>query len=284
MNLMKKQNNQFHVTILTIFPEMFPGSLAHSLAGQALKQNIWSMDVINIRDFGLTKHKNVDAPSCGGGNGLIMRADVLGPALDLALEKNPGAKIYYPSPRGYLLNQKRAKEFVHEKNIIILCGRFEGIDERIIDEYNVEQISIGNYVLSGGEVAAFAILDSVVRLVPGVLENRETLKEESFEELYQENDDLPIDKPSRDDTAIDCYETSPESRDRELRGRESEDLRANRMELIEHPLYTKPNIWRGRKVPEILLSGNHEAIKKWKKAESIRITKTRNKILRSYPE
>lgn len=225
--------NKFHVTILTLFPDMFPGTLAHSLAGQALRQNIWSMDIKNIRDFGLTKHKNVDAPSCGGGNGLVMRPDVLGDALDAALAAHPGASIYYPSPRGNPLNQKLSWKLSEEKNIIILCGRFEGIDERIIDEYNVKQISIGDYILSGGEVAAMAILDSVVRLIPGVLANQDTLKEESFEQ--------------------------------ERKG----------LSLIEHPLYTKPAIWRGRKVPETLLSGNHNKIKEWKESESIRVTKER---------
>lgn len=225
--------NNFHVTILTIFPEMFPGPLGYSLAGKGLKNDLWSMDVINIRDFGLTKHKNVDDIACGGGNGLIMRPDAIGPALDTALDAHPGAKIYYPSPRGQLLNQKVTRNLSEERNVIILCGRFEGIDERIIDEYNVQQISVGDYVLSGGEVAAMTILDSIVRLLPGVLSNQETLKEESFEE-------------------------------------ESEGL-----SLIEHPLYTKPAIWRGRKVPEILLSGNHSEIEKWKKSESIRVTKVR---------
>ncbi len=225
--------SNFHVTILTIFPEMFPGPLGCSLAGKGLKNDLWSMDIINIRDFGLTKHKNVDDVACGGGNGLIMRPDVIGPALDAALDAHPGAKIYYPSPRGQLLNQKVTRNLSKERNIIILCGRFEGIDERVIDEYNVQQISVGDYVLSGGEVAAMTILDSIVRLLPGVLSNQETLKEESFE-------------------------------------KKSEGL-----SLIEHPLYTKPVVWRGRKVPEILLSGNHSEIEKWKKSESIRVTKVR---------
>jgi len=177
----------FCVTILTIFPEMFPGSLGYSLAGKALAKNIWNYNIINIRDFGITKHKNVDDEACGGGNGLIMRPDVLGAALDKALELNPGSKIYYPSPRGKPLNQGDVKKISTEKNIIILCGRFEGIDERIIDEYNAEQISVGDYILSGGEVAALTVLDSVIRLLPGVLVNSETLKEESFEKNNEGN-------------------------------------------------------------------------------------------------
>jgi len=225
----------FHASILTIFPEMFPGPLGCSLAGRGLQKGVWSMDIINIRDFGKTKHKNIDDEACGGGNGLIMRPDVLGPALDMALEQNPGAKIYYPSPRGKALNQSLSKQIALEKKIIILCGRFEGIDERVIDEYNVQQISVGDYVLSGGEVAAMAILDSVVRLLPGVISNQETLKEESFE------------------------------------------LEFNGLKLIEHPLYTKPALWRGRSVPEVLLSGNHAKIAKWKQTESLKVTKARLK-------
>ena len=225
--------HKFHVTILTIFPEMFPGPLGLSLAGKALKSGCWSLDVINIRDFGRTKHKNVDDTAYGGGNGLIMRPDVLGSALDRALDLYPGAKIYYPSPRGEILTQTMSKKIALEQNIIILCGRFEGIDERVIDEYNVEQISVGDYILSGGEVATITILDSVIRLIPGVLANQDTLKEESFEE--------------------------------EVDG----------LKLIEHPLYTKPAEWRGRRIPEILLSGNHAKIKKWKKEESLKTTKAR---------
>ena len=230
--------HKFHSTVLTIFPEMFPGVLGHSLAGHALKKDIWSLDVINIREFGVTKHKNVDDTQCGGGDGLVMRPDVLGDALDKALAMNPGAGIYYPSPRGRPLNQRLIKQIALQKNIIILCGRFEGIDERVIDEYNVTQISAGDYVLSGGELVAMSILDGVVRLLPNVLKNQDTLKDESFEK------------------SIDG------------------------MELIECPLYTKPSVWRGLKVPETLLLGNHAEIKKWKKAESLRVTKERINLLK----
>lgn len=173
--------SNFHISILTLFPEMFPGSLSFSLAGKALKNNIWSYDITNIRDFGLTKHKNVDAKPFGGGSGLIMRPDVLGRALDKVLLRYPDTTIYYPSPKGVVFNQKFAHKLSRQKKIIILSGRFEGIDERIIDEYNIKQISIGDYILSGGEVAANVILDSVIRLLPGVVINQDTLREESFE-------------------------------------------------------------------------------------------------------
>ncbi len=225
--------NNFHATILTIFPEMFPSTLGYSLAGQALNKNLWSYEIINIRDFGVTKHHNVDDEPYGGGNGLVMRADVLSGALDKALSKTPNADIYYMSPRGIPLKQSLVREIVCKKNIIILCGRFEGIDERVIEEYNVTEISLGDFVLSGGEVAAVALLDACIRLIPGVLANQSTLIEESFSEI------------------------------------ESDGL------LLEYPLYTRPAIWRERCVPEVLLSGNHQDIKEWKKAEAIKITATR---------
>ena len=223
----------FKVILVTLFPEMFPGPLQYSLAGRALKEGIWSYETVNIRDFGLTRHKNVDDTIYGGGNGLVMRPDVLGAALDHALSLSPDAKIYYPSPRGKSLKQADVKSISCQKNMIILCGRFEGIDERVIEEYNVTQISIGNYILSGGEVAALAILDSVIRLIPGVVTNRETLAEESFE-LEHEG---------------------------EL--------------LLEHPLYTKPAEWRGRKIPEVLLSGDHQLIKNWKVKKSLEVTRSK---------
>ncbi|QQV74623.1 tRNA (guanine-N(1)-)-methyltransferase [Rickettsia tillamookensis] len=272
-----------HATILTVFPEMFPGTLGHSLAGQALHKNIWSYNVINIRDFGLTKHKNVDDEAYGGGDGLIMRPDVLGCSIDHALSLNPNAEIYYPSPRGRVFTQSLAKEMLRniysreieqcytknnlEKskesvsrgaertevrehprtykddvanlggsssiNLIFLCGRYEGIDERVIEEYNVKEISVGDYILSGGEIPTLTILDCLIRLLPGVLINQNTLSSESFEE------------------------------DGEFKGG------------LECGLYTRPEIWRDRAVPSVLLSGNHRLINEWKKEQSRMITKLR---------
>lgn len=259
----------FHVSILTIFPEMFPGPLQFSLAGLALKKSIWSQEVINIRDFGISKHLNVDDEAYGGGNGLIMRPDVLGNALDYAIAKsrerynsantelntchttdtctkidsvnmpkntkksNFTPRVYYPSPRGKLLNQSLIKEIASEKDIIILCGRFEGVDERIIDEYNVTEISLGDYILSGGEIAALAMMDAIIRLLPGVLSNQDTLREESFEENSK------------------------------LHG------------LLEYPLYTRPFEWRGRKVPDVLISGNHQKIAEWRYRQAQALTAQR---------
>lgn len=221
----------FNVIIITIFPEMFPGPLAYSLAGKALQKGIWQYKIINLRDFGLTKHKKVDDTAYGGGNGLIMRPDVLGNAIEHAVSLCPNAAIYYPSPRGKLLNQHKVRVLSKQENIIIICGRFEGIDERIIVEYNIEELSVGNYILSGGEVACITILDSVVRLLPGVLVNQDTLLSESLEQGG------------------------------EFAG------------MLECPLYTKPTKWKEHEVPKVLLSGNHQAINKWRIEQSFVITK-----------
>jgi tRNA (guanine37-N1)-methyltransferase len=219
----------FHATILSIFPEMFPGTLGYSLAGRALAKNIWSYEAINIRDFGLGKHKNVDDEPYGGGNGLVMRPDVLGNALDFTKMRYPHAKIYCMSPRGVPLDQKLVSKISKEKDIIILCGRFEGIDERVMLEYSAVEVSVGDFILSGGEAAAICLLDSCVRLLPGVLQNQSTLTEESFGEI----------------------------------------------DGLEYPLYTRPRMWQSRSVPDVLLSGNHQEIEKWRKQQSLQITTQR---------
>lgn len=167
--------------VLTLFPEMFPGPLSTSLAGQALDAKIWSLDTIQIRDFGIGKHRQVDDTPTGGGAGMVLRADVLGPALDHAKKLNPNAPLLYMSPRGKPLTQERAHAFASGPGVTILCGRFEGIDERVIEHYGLQQISIGDYVLSGGELAGMVLLDSVIRLLPGVIGAAESLQHESFE-------------------------------------------------------------------------------------------------------
>jgi tRNA (guanine37-N1)-methyltransferase len=232
--------SSLHASILTIFPEMFPGTLQYSLAGQALKKGIWSYNIFNIKDFGLSRHKNVDDEPYGGGSGLIMRPDVIGNCIDQVLTTHPKAKIYYPSPRGKLFNQNIAREMIQDNQIIILCGRFEGVDERIIEEYNITEISVGDYILSGGEVAALAILDCLIRLLPNVLVNQDTLQSESFE------------------------------KNGEFAG------------LLECPLYTRPVKWKEREVPNVLLSGNHQLIKDWKKKQSISITAERRPDLLNF--
>lgn len=211
--------------ILTIFPEMFPGFLGYSLTGRALKEGIWQLQAINIRDYAFDKHGSVDDTPCGGGAGMIMRPDVLGEAIE---HNHNGGKIVYMSPKGKPLTQKKVHELSKEDNLTIICGRFEGIDERVIEEYNIEEISIGDYILTGGEQAAMIMLDAVVRLLPGVLGNSASTENESFEG-----------------------------------------------NLLEYPQYTRPVEWKGRKVPDILMSGHHENVAKWQKEQALQITKER---------
>lgn len=165
--------------ILTIFPEIFPGFLGVSLTGRALKEKIWSLEAVNIRDYAFDKHGSVDDTPCGGGAGMIMRPDVLGNAIE---HNHGGGKIIYMSPKGRPLTQAKVRELSKEENLTIICGRFEGIDERVIEEYDIEEISIGDYILTGGEQAAMILLDAVVRLLPGVLGNSASTMSESFED------------------------------------------------------------------------------------------------------
>ena len=217
-----------HFNILTVFPEMFPGTLGAGVVGRALDKNIWSMNVVNIRDFAINNYGSVDDEQFGGGAGMVMRPDVLGDAIDSI--KNKG-KIIYFSPRGVPLNQKLVREFVADKNAVytLLCGRYEGIDERVLQEYVIMEVSIGDYILSGGEVAAQVFVDSCVRLLDNVVGGGiDATNNESFE----------------------------------IGG-------------LEWPLYTRPSVWRGRNVPEVLLSGHHGNIERWRKQQSVDITKAR---------
>lgn len=214
---------------------MFPGPLAHSLAGKALEKKIWNYNIINIRDYATDKYGTVDDSPFGGGTGMVMRPDIVGNAIDKNIKK--ASKIIYPSPRGKVFTQKKALELVKQKNIAILCGRFEGIDERIIEEYNIEEISVGDYVLSGGEIAALTIMDSCIRLLPGVIQNDDAVKQESF------------------------------------------GLNEDYTGLLEYPLYTRPDNWKGRKVPEVLLSGHHAKIAEWRLEKAKEITKQRRSDL-----
>lgn len=169
-----------HFTLITLFPEIITESIFCSLAKKGLQNSLWCYDLINLRNFGITKHQNVDDEPYGGGTGLVMRPDVLGNAIDYALSKFKYDKILYPSPRGSLFNQKHAQTLCKNSNVLIICGRFEGIDERIIEQYEVEEVSIGDYILSGGELAALVIMDVCIRLIDGVITNTETIKEESL--------------------------------------------------------------------------------------------------------
>ena len=215
----------FKAKILTIFPEIFPGFLGTSLTGKALKEGLWSIEAVNIRDYAFDKHGSVDDTPCGGGAGMIMRPDVLGEAIE---HNHTGEKIIYMSPKGKPLTQAKVRELSKLDELTIICGRFEGIDERVLEEYDIEEISIGDYILTGGEQAAMIMLDAIVRLLPGVLGNAASTENESFE-----------------------------------------------TQLLEYPQYTRPIEWKGRKVPEILLSGHHENVAKWQKEQALQITKQR---------
>ena len=169
----------FQVKIFTLYPDFFPGILSKGIYGRAIEKSLWDLDVINIRDYAKDKHKTVDDTPYGGGEGMVLKPDVVAKALDQNLKKNE--KVIYLTPKGKTFDQNKAKKFLNEKKINILCGHFEGIDQRVIESRGIEEISIGDYILSGGETAAYVILDSILRLVPGVLGNENSYKDESFE-------------------------------------------------------------------------------------------------------
>lgn len=226
-----QDQSTFAAHLLTLFPEMFPGPLGHSLAGRGLNKAIWSLDCYNIRDFATDKHANVDAPPFGGGHGMVMRPDVMGRAIDHVWNKQPAGQnlaTLYPSPRGKLLDQEMARSLSQKDGVVIVCGRYEGLDQRVIDHYQLQEVSIGDYVLSGGEQAAMVILDAVVRLLPGIMGKEVSHLEDSFESG-----------------------------------------------LLEHHHYTQPRDWQGLQPPEILLSGHHQNIAKWRQENALDITATR---------
>lgn len=175
------ESRPWRAAVLTIFPEMFPGPLGVSLSGQALAAATWALDTVNLREFGLGRHRQVDDTPAGGGAGMVMRADVLGPAIDSACSAVPGLPLIYLSPRGEPLTQALVRELAAGPGVMLLAGRFEGIDQRVIDGRRMREVSIGDYVLSGGELAAMVLLDACVRLLPGVLGAEASLAEESFE-------------------------------------------------------------------------------------------------------
>lgn len=216
----------WRASVLTLFPGMFPGPLGASLAGKALEEGIWALDALDIRRFASDKHASVDDTPFGGGAGMVMRPDVLDRAL-ASVEDRPGPRIYL-SPRGRLLEQARVKELAQGPGVVLLCGRYEGIDERVIEARELEEVSLGDFVLSGGEPAAIALIDAAVRLLPGVMGAAEGLVEESFE-----------------------------------------------AGLLEYPHYTRPREWQGRTVPEVLISGHHEKIRAWRRAEAEKVTAAR---------
>jgi tRNA (guanine37-N1)-methyltransferase len=174
----KTMISAFHIKILTLFPEMFPGVLGMSLSGKALEKGLWSLETVQIRDFAADNHKTVDDTPCGGGAGMVMKPDILDKALRA---HQPVGRFIYMTPRGKPLTQELVRDLVKEPQLTILCGRYEGVDQRLLDAYQAEEICIGDYVLSGGEPAAMILLDACIRLLPDVLGNMETHNEESFE-------------------------------------------------------------------------------------------------------
>lgn len=218
----------FRATVLTLYPEMFPGTLGLSLAGRALEAGAWSLEAVQIRDFATDRHRTVDDTPAGGGAGMVMRADVLARALDYAAPQGDARPRLLMSPRGTPLTQRRVRELAAGPGAVVLCGRFEGVDQRLIEARGLDEVSVGDYILSGGEPAATVLLDAVVRLLPGVMGNEASGEEESFE-----------------------------------------------AGLLEHPHYTRPQLFEGRAIPEVLTSGNHARIAAWRRAEAEKLTAER---------
>ncbi|MEZ5812561.1 MAG: tRNA (guanosine(37)-N1)-methyltransferase TrmD [Rhizobiaceae bacterium] len=218
----------FRATVLTLYPEMFPGPLGLSLAGKALERGDWALETVQIRDFGTGRHRSVDDTPAGGGAGMVMRADVLADAVDAAAPDGDPRPRLLMSPRGRPLTQARVRALAAGPGALIVCGRFEGVDQRAIEARGLEEVSVGDYVLSGGEPAALVLLDAVVRLLPGVMGNDASGTEESFENG-----------------------------------------------LLEHPHYTRPQMFEGRPVPDVLLSGDHRRIAEWRRAEARKLTARR---------
>ena len=215
----------WHATVLTIFPEMLPGPLAYSLAGKAMRAGLWRLDAVDIRDYATDKHRSVDDAPFGGGPGMVLRPDVLDTAIAGAGGIGPLINL---SPRGKPLDQARVRELAAGPGARLICSRFEGVDERVLEANQVEEVSLGDFVLSGGEPAAIALVDACVRLLPGVVGAAETLDEESF---------------------------------------------ANG--LLEYPHYTRPQVWQERTVPDPLVSGDHQRVRAWRRAQAELLTRQR---------
>ncbi len=218
----------FRASVLTLYPEMFPGALGLSLAGRALEAGTWSLDVTQIRDFAFDRHRTVDDTPAGGGAGMVMRADILARAIDHAARPDDQRPRLLMSPRGRPLSQARVRALAGGPGAVIVCGRFEGVDQRVIEARQLEEVSIGDYILSGGEPAALVLLDAIVRLLPGVMGNDVSGEHESFEDG-----------------------------------------------LLEYPHYTRPQDFEGWTIPDVLISGNHARIERWRRDEAEKLTRER---------
>lgn len=226
----------FPITFLTLFPHLFPGMLEHSIPGRAMEKSLWACNTIDIRTFATDKHRTVDDTPYGGGAGMVMRPDVVAAAIRESRKQTPNARVVYLSAAGQPLTQETARHLSQGEGLTLLCGHYEGIDQRVLDAEVDEEICIGPYVLSGGEPAAMVLADSVIRLLPGALGTAESLHEESF--------DLKDDEGNT---------------------------------LVEYPHYTRPETWEGHTVPEVLRSGHHQNIKKWRLEQA----KSRTKALKA---
>ncbi|MBX3568863.1 MAG: tRNA (guanosine(37)-N1)-methyltransferase TrmD [Rhizobiaceae bacterium] len=218
----------FRATVLTLYPEMFPGALGLSLSGRGLADGRWSLDTVQIRDFATDRHRSVDDTPAGGGAGMVLKPEVLARAIDHASPPGDERPRLLMSPRGRPLTQNRVRELAAGPGALIVCGRFEGVDQRVIEARNLEEVSIGDYILSGGEPAALVLLDAIVRLLPGVMGNAASGEEESFENG-----------------------------------------------LLEHPHYTRPQDFEGVPIPDVLISGNHGKIAKWRREQAKLLTRER---------
>ena len=223
-----------NIKVFTLYPEMFPGPLSSSLLGRALDTQIWSLETINIRDFALDSHKTVDDRPCGGGPGMVLKADIVNRALEFhyhstsTLSTLSQTSLIYLSPRGIPLTQDRVKKLAQSPSLGLLCGRFEGVDQRVLDTWHFEEISIGDFILTGGELPAMMLIDACIRMIPGVVGSSQSLKEESFTN-----------------------------------------------NLLEYPHYTRPRLWQGSHVPEVLLQGDHQKIELWRRKQAEEITQKR---------
>ncbi len=226
----------FKATVLTLYPEMFPGHLGYSLAGKALERGQWSLEAVQIREFATDRHRSVDDTPAGGGAGMVLKPDILAAAIDHVSNGDTRPRLLM-SPRGKPLSQTRVRELATGDGAIIVCGRFEGVDQRVIDARGLEEVSVGDYILSGGEPAALTLLDAVVRILPGVMGNDLSGVHESFEGG-----------------------------------------------LLEHPHYTRPQVWEGRDIPAVLTSGNHAVIAKWRHEQALKLTKERRPDLLEKPQ